>query len=56
MKSLIYKFITYKKIALSLFVIMIAINSYSQNLLSPAERKLLIEELKREILDSLRSS
>lgn len=56
MKSLIYKFITYKKIALSLFVTMIAINSYSQNSLSPAERKLLIEELKREILDSLRSS
>ncbi len=44
-----------KKIFISLFVLAISLNSFSQNTLSPAERKLLIEELRREILDSLRS-
>ncbi|MBP6731711.1 MAG: porin [Chitinophagales bacterium] len=33
-----------------------ALNSFSQTTLSPAERRLLIEELKREILDSLRAA
>ena len=44
-----------KKIFVSLFVLAISLNSFSQNTLSPAERKLLIEELRREILDSLRA-
>lgn len=44
-----------EKIFVSLFVLAISLNSFSQNTLSPAERKLLIEELRREILDSLRA-
>lgn len=45
-----------KKIYISLTVLLMALNSFSQTTLSPAERKLLIEELKREILDSLRAA
>ncbi len=45
-----------KKIFISLTVLLMALNSFSQTTLSPAERRLLIEELKREILDSLRAA
>jgi hypothetical protein len=44
-----------KKIFASLFALAIALNSFSQTTLSPNEKKLLIEELRREILDSLRA-
>lgn len=45
-----------KKIFISLTVLLMALNSFSQTTLSPSERRLLIEELKREILDSLRAA
>ncbi len=45
-----------KKIFIPFFVMAISLNSFSQSTLSPAERKLLIEDLKREILDSLRAA
>lgn len=43
------------KLIAFLLVFMISVKGFSQNALSPEERKLLIEELRREILDSLRA-
>ncbi len=45
-----------KKIFISFTVLLMVLNSFSQTTLSPSERRLLIEELKREILDSLRAA
>lgn len=45
-----------KKIILYTLLTMLSLSTFSQNILSNEERRLLIEQLKKEILDSLRSN
>lgn len=44
-----------KKIFISIAILSTTLNSFSQNTLSPVERTALIQQIKQEILDSLRS-